>query len=73
MAVEIIKTRRLIKGYSDTHARGKSKFDLVLEGAKMVADREDGAVWVRRLREAALQDEEGDALSGALETIRTFV
>ena len=73
MAVEIIKSRRLIKGYSDTHARGKSKFDLVLEGASMVADRDDGAQWVRRLREAALQDEEGDALSGALETIRTFV
>ncbi|MAI58034.1 MAG: indolepyruvate oxidoreductase subunit B [Rhodobacteraceae bacterium] len=73
MAVEIIKSRRLIKGYSDTHARGKSKFDLVLEGACMVAEREDGAEWVNRLCEAALKDEEGDALSGALKTIRTFV
>ena len=30
LAVEILNCRRLIKGYSDTHARGQSKFDRVL-------------------------------------------
>src|SRR5690606_25306212 len=29
LAVEVIRCRRLIKGYSDTHARGLSKFDRV--------------------------------------------
>ncbi|MCM2562876.1 indolepyruvate oxidoreductase subunit beta family protein [Lutimaribacter sp. EGI FJ00015] len=72
MAVEIIRCRRLIKGYSDTHARGLSKFDRVLEGAALVAHREDGPDWVARLREAALQDEKGDALEGALKTVRSF-
>lgn len=72
MAVEIVRCRRLIKGYSDTHARGLSKFDRVLEGAALVAGREDGPDWVARLREAALQDEEGKALDGALKTIRSF-
>ena len=31
LAVEVIRCRRLIKGYSDTHARGQSKFDRVLD------------------------------------------
>jgi len=73
MAVEIVKCRRLIKGYSDTHARGLSKYDRVLEGAVLVADREDGPDWVARLRETALQDSEGKALDGAMSTIQSFV
>jgi indolepyruvate ferredoxin oxidoreductase, beta subunit len=72
LAVEVIRCRRLIKGYSDTHARGQSKFDRVLHGIAMVAAREDAADWARRLREAALQDEDGKALDGALATIRSF-
>ncbi len=72
LAVEVLRCRRLIKGYSDTHARGQSKFDKVLAGAALVAGREDAADWLRRLREAALKDESGKALDGALATIRSF-
>lgn len=73
LAVEVIRCRRLVKGYSDTHARGLSKFDRVLAGIGLLAGREDAASWARRLREAALQDEEGRALDGALATIRSFL
>jgi indolepyruvate ferredoxin oxidoreductase, beta subunit len=73
LAVEVVRCRRLVKGYSDTHARGLSKFDLVIGGVALVAARADAADWVRRLREAALADEEGKALDGALKTIRSFV
>ena len=72
LAVEVIRCRRLIKGYSDTHARGLSKYDKVMDGIALIAAREDAADWARRLREAALQDEKGKALDGALETIRSF-
>lgn len=72
LAVEVIRCRRLIKGYSDTHARGMSKFDKVLEAMALVEDRADAADWLRRLREAALKDEEGKALDGAIATIRSF-
>jgi indolepyruvate ferredoxin oxidoreductase beta subunit len=72
LAVEILRCRRLIKGYSDTHARGQSKFDSVLQGAALVAGRADAADWVARLREAALQDEDGKALDGALKTVQSF-
>jgi len=73
MAVEVLKCRRLIKGYSDTHARGLSKFDKVLAGARLVEGREDGPEWVARLREAALKDEKGTDLDGALKTVESFV
>ena len=73
LAVEILRCRRLIKGYGDTHARGASKYDRVLAGIALVAAREDAAPWAARLREAALLDEEGKALDGALQTIRSFV
>ncbi len=72
LAVEVIRCRRLVKGYSDTHARGLSKFDRVLSAIALVKDREDAADWARRLREAALKDEEGKALDGAIATIRSF-
>ncbi len=72
LAVELFRCRRLIKGYSDTHARGLSKFDRVLAATAEVAGRPDAADWCRRLREAALKDEEGKALDGAIQTIRSF-
>ncbi|WP_082181845.1 indolepyruvate oxidoreductase subunit beta family protein [Aestuariivita boseongensis] len=72
LAVETLRCRRLIKGYSDTHARGLSKFDRVIDGMALVAGRDDAADWARRLREAALKDEAGKTLEGALQTIRSF-
>jgi indolepyruvate ferredoxin oxidoreductase beta subunit len=73
LAVEVLRCRRLVKGYSDTHARGLSKFDKVMSGIASVEGREDAALWAARLREAALKDEEGKALDGALATIRSFL
>lgn len=72
LAVEVLNNRRLVKGYSDTHARGLSKFDRVMSALSMLRGREDGAVWMRRLRQAALLDESGIALDGALKTIATL-
>jgi indolepyruvate ferredoxin oxidoreductase, beta subunit len=73
LAVEVIRCRRLIKGYSDTHARGLSKFDKVLAAVALVKDQPDAADWARRLRDAALMDEEGKALDGAIATIQSFL
>ena len=73
LAVELVNTRRLIKGYSDTHARGLSKFDRVMAAAAKLEGRPDAADWVRRLREAALKDDEGIMLDGALKTVDSFL
>jgi indolepyruvate ferredoxin oxidoreductase beta subunit len=72
LATEILNCRRLIKGYSDTHARAQSKFDRVLSALAMLKGREDAADWIRRLREAALKDEKGDMLDGVLKTVATL-
>ena len=72
VAVEILNARRLVKGYSDTHARGESKFERVLSAVPVLAARDDGGEWMRRLRDAALMDESGIALDGALKTIATL-
>jgi indolepyruvate ferredoxin oxidoreductase, beta subunit len=72
LAVEVLCCRRLIKGYSDTHARGISKFDMVMSALPMLVEREDGAAWLRRLRQAALLDESGIALDGAMKTVATI-
>lgn len=72
LAVEVLCNRRLIKGYSDTHARGLSKFDRVMSALPLLQGRPDAADWMRRLRKAALADEAGDALDGALRTVESF-
>ena len=72
LAVEILNCRRLIKGYSDTHVRAHSKFDRVLSGLPLLEGRDDAADWLRRLREAALKDEKGEMLDGALKTVATL-
>ncbi|MGF7006241.1 indolepyruvate oxidoreductase subunit beta family protein [Aminobacter sp. BE322] len=72
LGVEVLKCRRLIKGYSDTHVRGQSRFDRVLGCLRMLRGRDDAAAWIARLREAALKDAEGVALDGAIMTVRSF-
>jgi indolepyruvate ferredoxin oxidoreductase, beta subunit len=72
LAVDVLECRRLVKGYSDTHARGLSKFDRVMSAVPMLAGRQDGAAWLKRLRQAALMDEGGIALDGALKTVATL-
>jgi indolepyruvate ferredoxin oxidoreductase beta subunit len=66
LAVEIVKNRRLVKGYSDTHERGERKFNRVMDAAARLVGRGDAAMWVQKLRNAALADEEGAALEEAL-------
>ena len=70
LAVEILNSRRLVKGYSDTHARGTSKFQRVQSAVPQLAARTDGAEWMKRLVAVALRDEAGSELDGALMTVR---
>jgi hypothetical protein len=56
-----------------TRARRQSKFDQVLAAAGRLHGRADAAQWVRRLRHAALMEEDDKALKGALATIGSFL
>lgn len=62
LALELLQCRRLVKGYSDTHARGMSKFDWLMRAALLLHGRPDAAAQLAGLRAAALADPEGTQL-----------
>lgn len=66
LALEVIRCQRLVKGYGDTHSRGLHNFAIIMRLLPMLATRGDGADVVRRLREAALKDDEGRVLAKAV-------
>ncbi|KAF1043769.1 indolepyruvate oxidoreductase subunit beta family protein [Xylophilus sp.] len=70
LAIELLRCRRLVKGYSDTHARGSSRFDRLLRAARELHGRPDAGSALGALREAALRDAEGRALAERLQALR---
>ena len=73
LGVELLEARRLVKGYSDTHDAGEGRFSRLMATAARLEGRADAADWVRRMREAALADAEGDALAETIKTIESFL
>ena len=76
LAREIAESARLIKGYGDTHRRGKDNFlrildtivlDNTVKGANFSSDQARAEA-IRKAREAALADPEGRALESSLAT-----
>jgi indolepyruvate ferredoxin oxidoreductase beta subunit len=69
LALEIADCARLIKGYGETHRRGKANFlaivDALVQNPATSSPREQAAA-IRKAREAALADPEGKALGSAL-------
>jgi indolepyruvate ferredoxin oxidoreductase beta subunit len=69
LALEVAECARLIKGYGETHRRGKANFlaiiDALVENAPTPDAREQAAA-IRKAREAALADPEGRHLGQAL-------
>ena len=69
LALEVAECARLIKGYGETHRRGKANFlaivDALIQNPATASPREQ-AVAIRKAREAALADPEGQALGTTL-------
>ena len=69
LGFEVAECARLIKGYGETHRRGKGNFlaiaDALIENPP-TADPREQAKAIRKAREAALADPEGKALGTAL-------
>jgi indolepyruvate ferredoxin oxidoreductase beta subunit len=70
LATEIAMTRTLVKGYSDTHERGRRNYDVLMQMLPRIQDTPDPAATLRALRKAALADDTGAALSVAIRDIR---
>jgi indolepyruvate ferredoxin oxidoreductase beta subunit len=69
LALEVADCARLIKGYGETHRRGRANFlaivDALVENPPTPDAREQAAA-IRKAREAALADPEGKHLGQAL-------
>lgn len=66
LAVEIVICRRLVKGYSDTHERGESKYRRLIAAAAELRGQPGAAQRLQALRDAALADDKGDKLDTML-------
>lgn len=69
LALEIAECARLLKGYGETHRRGKANFLAILDALvenPPTSDTREQAAALRKAREAALADPEGKALGTTL-------
>ena len=69
LALEVAECARLVKGYGDTHRRGKANFLAIMDALvenPATSDAAEQAKSIRKAREAALADPEGKALGSAL-------
>jgi indolepyruvate ferredoxin oxidoreductase, beta subunit len=66
LAVEVAAARNLVKGYGDTHERGRARFETLMGLLPALAQRPDGAEQLAGLRKAANADDTGAALNSAI-------
>ena len=66
LALEVARCAGVLKGYGDTHLRGSTSFEMLMSALPSVLQAENPAVRLRALREAALSDDSGAALTTAL-------
>jgi indolepyruvate ferredoxin oxidoreductase beta subunit len=66
LAVELAHALGLVKGYGDTHERGRDKYETILKLLPKLIARGDAAREVASLRKAAAADESGDIFKKAV-------
>ena len=69
LGVEVAATRNLVKGYGDTHERGRRRFDTLIAALPALIERADAAEKLSALRKAANADDNGNALTAALKEL----
>ena len=66
LAVEVAACRNLVKGYGETHERGRARFDTLIAMLPQMAAFPNAAEVMRELRKAAVADDSGLALDDAI-------
>jgi indolepyruvate ferredoxin oxidoreductase beta subunit len=66
LAVALAECRTLVKGYGDTHERGRRNYDLIIGALPRLEGRADAATQLTDLRKAALADDTSAKLTAAL-------
>ncbi len=69
LALEVVECPRLLKGYGDTRIRGQKNYESVMNALAHLRGQMDAALSLRKLRQAALADEDGDKLRQALRQV----
>jgi indolepyruvate ferredoxin oxidoreductase beta subunit len=70
LAVELAQCPTIVKGYGETHIRGRKHFDEILAALPKLQPSADAAESLKRLRQAALADDSGQKLAEALRELR---
>jgi indolepyruvate ferredoxin oxidoreductase, beta subunit len=66
LAAEVAEARNLVRGYGDTHERGRERFDALMRVLPQVSTLPDAAARFAALRKAAQADDTGAALDRAI-------
>jgi indolepyruvate ferredoxin oxidoreductase beta subunit len=69
LALQVARMRSLVKGYGDTHERGRMKFDKLVALLPALRARSDAGALLEGLIKAALADEGGQALDKAIASL----
>jgi indolepyruvate ferredoxin oxidoreductase beta subunit len=67
LGVEVAECRNLVKGYGDTHERGRARFQTLMQMLPQIGTTPNPAGTLSSLRKAALADESGAALAAAIQ------
>jgi indolepyruvate ferredoxin oxidoreductase, beta subunit len=66
LALEVAECPRVVKGYGDTHIRGRKNFDILISTLPKLGSSRGAAQFLKQLRDAALADDTGEKLAAAL-------
>jgi indolepyruvate ferredoxin oxidoreductase beta subunit len=66
LAAEVAEARNLVRGYGDTHERGRERFDTLMAALPQVSHMPDAAARFAALRKAAQAEESGAELARAI-------
>jgi len=69
LACEVAEFPRVLRGYGETHARGRQNFDAMMAALPGLAQRPDAQLRLKKLREAALADDSGQRLRAVLQEV----
>lgn len=71
LAVEFAELPRVVKGYGDTHLRGRKNLDAILTAIPAFRHKPDAALRLKQVREAALADDTSEKLNATLLEVTT--
>lgn len=68
-ACQVAEFPRVLRGYGETHARGRENFGALMDAVPGLVGTADAQTKLKRLNEAALADESGQRLQAALREV----